>query len=107
MPIIQIANVGAINADERINLPNIYVWIVRLEGNLVIVKSEMESTEELIQKVLIGGNHLAAALWNVCDPTMIKTYNEAVEILSFPYIDIWAAWKAIMNLAEYRNTHVN
>lgn len=57
----------------------------------------------LISDVLTGGNHLASAMiGGGVHPTMYHSYAEVLEECGQPFADMWAAWRSIMNLAEYR-----
>ena len=54
----------------------------------------------LIERVLIGGNHLASSLLSQCDPLLFHSYDDALDARGSTYADMWVAWKAIMDLAE-------
>lgn len=50
--------------------------------------------------VLIGGNHLATALYGlgmIPSDWRVSTYDEVLERFGQPTTDIWACWKAIMD----------
>ena len=58
-----------------------------------------------INAVLVGGNHLANALLSTEDPAKYRhaEYNQVLEAHGQPYADMWAAWKAIMDLRDSVN----
>ncbi len=63
-----------------------------------LIKSHFGRTDELIESVLIGGNHLANVLiGNDIMPDEINSYDEIEDV----YLrDVWIAWRAIMDLSE-------
>lgn len=57
----------------------------------------------LINKTMIGGNHLASVLLGMgIDPPTQDTYEQVQKDHGQLAADIWVAWKAIMDLAVYR-----
>lgn len=59
-----------------------------------------------IDAVLVGGNHLANAMYVLKAPPGwqdIKSFDEALEMLGGGVAyDVWVAWRAIMDLKEAR-----
>ncbi len=61
----------------------------------------MEIRHDDIEKILIGGNHLASALSTYgIYPPMHTSYDLVLEGFGQPTADMWVAWRAIMDLSE-------
>lgn len=58
---------------------------------------------QIISDVLTGGNHLASALIAAgCHPADQADYESVRAIFKPPVPDMWVAWKAIIDLSNWR-----
>lgn len=58
--------------------------------------------KEEIEKVMIGGNHLASyLLGHNCDPVRYDSYEQVQSLCNQDCADVWVAWRAIMDLRNY------
>ena len=73
-----------------------------LDAVKAATNEQQKLLDEAVEPVLIGGNHLASALWGITDPLSISNYDDALHKHGQPYADMWVAWKAIMGLAKLK-----